>query len=758
MYQDRNDTSDVAIAMMKIIDAEATISWDQEVYKDADGAATITVVDLDENLDCSLVEYVPVFILVNPGSWNQTGSATVNSFCALKQTGGWQRRGAKIESVDYSIRWFNIYEERYVWYPAKSDSLTVFKTLFDVQANLTPVVFFAQETSSSSGVFQLNLNSILDDLGFNSLAVRDVLVAYYLDPNDFDDFKLTAAYIEEKRHSITSFADATRVDVDEYWIGRDPVYVQVIDANANVDPCCPEQVVVHICDPHGEDDAEWLILDEASSNSPVFFSFSGTRLLPVWDALGVGITGLMGGYQLRLDNWKLQVFNEDDVYARYNDVSYEQGANGMSGLGDQDNTTAFPPQIDRVRVFNDVSFDTISIADTEVFDGDSVSMYFLDRQGNHVSGYLNSDCVFIEVLDPDQDEDPLRRERIDAYWDGGQNVPFGPVATEPFDCGNAPYDLDRCVNNLLGRVNIFNDSPTNSLAQDSTKLNNGVSVDHAGWAKLYVLNPRSGRWAAVDLLETGVETGDFVSVICIDLVDVYECVPTLDVRPGDTIVAFYQDPSNHSDSAMVSIKVGIGGGGTPPTQASTAMFVDADGNDVANYTEADLVYVKVIDPSRAGATVLANTVEIAGVEYDVTPFAAADTFITEALNLGLTAGDEITATYTDPTDPTDTSSDTITIIASVLEVIEFYVGPNPFNGECAFGYTGTGTASGMSVDIYDLAGAMVWSAELSDLTEIVWDGTDTSGLPLANGCYIYTIYATDATNSFTGRGKVFINR
>ena len=86
--------------------------------------------------------------------------------------------------------------------------------------------------------------------------MRDVLVAYYLDPNDEDDFKLATAYIEEHQHSITSFTDENRTDKSLYWLGRDPVYVQVIDANANVDPCCPEQVIVHICDPHGEDDAE----------------------------------------------------------------------------------------------------------------------------------------------------------------------------------------------------------------------------------------------------------------------------------------------------------------------------------------------------------------------------------------------------------------------------------------------------------------------------------------------------------------------
>jgi hypothetical protein len=729
MYQDPNDATDVAIGLMKIIDTEATIAWDQQIFKDANTSATITVVDPDENVNCNEIEYVPVFIIVNPGSWNVQTDNAPNSFCALKRTGGVDSETGEV--FNQPIRWYNIYNQAlnadhryYITYDAVQ---------FDTTSEHTPVLFWAQETGVSTGVFQLNLNSILDDLEFDQLFVRDVLVAYYLDPNDFDDFKLATAYIEERQHSITSFTDANRADKDLYWIGRDPVYVQVIDANANVDPCCPEQVVVFVCDPHGEDDAEWLILDETSSNSPVFFTFSGTQLWPVWDALGVGVVGSMGGFQLQLDNWKLEVFNEDEVYARYNDVYYELDGTGLAGLGDIDVTTAFPPVIDRVRVFNDISFDLMSIADTQVYDGATTNMWFLDRQGNRVSGYVNSDCVFIEVLDPDQDEDQYRRERIDGYWDGGQNYPFGPVAEKIWDCG-PDGDGYHPVNYLLGDTTIFNENE---------------------YPKLYILNPRSGHWASVDLLETGVATGDFVSVICIDLVNVYECVPTLGILPGDTIVAFYQDPSNHSDSAMISIKVGIGGGGTPPSQQSTTMFVDADGNEVANYTDADTIYVKVIDPSHAGATLLASAVEIDGTEYDLAPLAGAqnDTFITAGITIDVSAGDTVVAEYTDPTDLTDVSSDTITIIASELAVDEFYAGPSPFDTECTFGFIGTGIASVMSVDVYDLAGNLVYSEELTNVTEIKWNGAG-----LANGAYIYKVYATDGTNTFTGTGKVFINR
>jgi hypothetical protein len=776
MVQDPNDETDVATAMMKIIDTEATIAWDREIYKDGNEAATVIVTDADENLNCNEVEVVPVFILVNPGSWNPANSLdnptsttgdSPNNFCMLKRTGGivGSYTGTTDPAVPATqtmsnrpIRWFNIYNSEkndygtagakdgryYIQYPKAGVFNPAYHgTLFDTASvnGVTAVSFYAQETGPNTGVFQLNLNSLLVDLGFQSLNVRDVLVAYYLDPNDEDDFKLDTAYIEERQHSITSFTDATRQDKKLFWIGRDPVYVQVIDSNANVDSCCPEQVVVHICDPHDEDDGEFWPLDETTSNSPVFFSNAGMELLPVWDALGVGVGNLLGGYQLVLDNWRLEVMNEDDVYVRYNDVDYVDGIQGMLGLGDEDTSTAYSgPRIDRVRVSNDVSFALMSIGDTQVYNGQSVTMYFLDRQGNRVSGYVNSDCVFIEVVDPDQNEDILRRERIDGFWDGGQNLPFGPAAYNYWHCPGPDDTYGHFVNSLLGDTNIFDTTP---------------ATDDNDNAKIYVLNPRSGYWAPLDLLETGVTTGDFVSVICVDLVNVYTCVPTLGALPGDTVVAFYQDPSNHSDSAMIQVKVGIGGGTTPPSQSSVTTFTNATGVAAVNYTDADLVYVKVVDPSHAGATTLADAVTIGTVKYGLAPLAGAtnDTFITIGLDLNLAAGATVTATYKDPTDPTDTSSDTITVIASKLEVTRFYAGPSPAAGPVTFGYEGTGVATVMSVEVYDLAGHLVWANELANVTKVVWECGS-----VANGAYIYLVKATDGTESFSGKGTMFIRR
>jgi len=765
LYVDQDDPTDVALGLMKISDHKSTVEWGREVYHDANEAALVTITDPDENVNCNAVEYVPVFILVNPGSWNPLRATSANDFCSLKRYGGVTDVAGTV--LDQPIVWYSIYHNYdvaagadvwvdlaldgsnqpniagtyYVEYPTAADANVV---AFDTASNsgVTRVMFFAEETGADTGVFHFWINDILTDLGFNSLDVRDVLVAYYVDPNDQDDFSLATAYISEKNHSQLRFTDESRNDESVFWIGRDPVYIEVTDANANTDPCCPEKVVVHVCDPHEIDDTEWLVLDEISSNSPVFFTHIGMRLTSVWDALGIGDGLLLGGYSLRLDNWELEAFNEDRVFARYNDVIYAEAA--IAQLGDVDINTAFPPQIRESRVANDISFDLFEVGDTQVYDGDRMDMYFLDRQGNRISGYANSDCVFVEVIDPDQDEDQQRRERIDGYWDGRQNVPFGPMdfaANRPAGLCEFQDNDTHIVNDLLGDTNMFGDR--------------GVQADQ--WAKLYVLNPRNGQWAAIDLLETGIDTGTFVSVTCIDLVDQYECVPALGVLPGDTILAVYHDPSNHSDLAWIATKVGIGG--ALPT-GSTTTFVDAAGEPVAAYVQGDPIYVQVVDPSIADAGTLADAVTIDGVTYDLTPVAgaAAGTFTTGPLDLDVGAGDTVTATYVDPSNLSDTSSASVTIVAAEFSVDRFYAGPSPFGDETHFGFVGTGLAETFEVAVYDLAGRLVWHTADEDVLSIPWDGRNAGGEPLANGAYVYTIQATGSGGTFTEKGKVFIQR
>ena len=771
LYVDQNDPSDVALALGKITDTEAILQWGREVYRDANEAATLTVTDPDENLNCSEIEMVPVFILVNPGSWNPPQANSAVDFCMLKRFGGVINAAGDPPPNPRPLEWYSFYRNThaatgddvfidlvgsnqpnvagtyYVKYPTLTDFNTGGNpnegiTWFDTASNsgVTRVMFYAEETSADSGVFQLNLNSILRDLGFDSLDVRDVLVAYYVDPNDQDDFKLATAYIEEKNHSVLRFTDYAREDKAVFWIGRDPVYIEVVDANANVESCCPERILVLVCDPHEVDDAEWLVLDELSSSSKVFFTNLGMPLVSVWDALGVGDPGTNGGYSLQLDNWELEAFNEDSIYARYNDVVYAEAQIAL--LGDMNTATAFPPAIESTRVDNDVSFAVFEVGDTQVYDGDQLTMRFLDRQGNPVVGYANSDCVFIEVIDPDQDEDQLRRERIAGFWDGtggaGQNLPHAPWnfdENHPDPCGFADLETHP-VNVLLGDTNIF---------------------DNGQWGKMYVLNPRNGRWAPFDLLETAADSGVFVSVTCIDLVNVVDCAPNLGVLPGDTLIATYQDPSNHSDVGWVSIKVGIGGAAATH---SSLTFVDATGDTVAAYIEGEPIYVKVTDPSVADAGVIPSAVTIGELTYDLAPLPGAPTgtFVTGAIDLATVAGGTITATYMDPTDPNDSSTGTVLIVAGIFAVERFYATPTPFADEVAFGFAGTGLAEQFSVEVYDLRGRRVWSAEAENVLSVAWDGRNDDGELLANGAYIYVVMAAGGDDVFTAKETLFILR
>jgi len=491
----------------------------------------------------------------------------------------------------------------------------------------------------------------------------------------------------------------------------------------------------------------------------------------VWDALGVGIAAT--GFQLVLDNWRLEVFNEDDVMARYNDAAYAVGVTGLGGLGDQNPTalfppplsttdTAFPPQIAVLRVPEDVSFDTFDVGDTQVFEfGGTMNMGFMDAEGREIdpaAGYTNSAAVFVKVFDWDQNEDTSRRERVDAYWDhqlgrmtSGQNPPFGPSNRPPLPPaapGAHPVIFpvaippNSRVNYLLGVRNIF------APGVGGNPTDGTLGTDD--YAKIYVLNPRNGLWAPVDLLEDDVNTGVFVSTVCIDLASQWPGVPTLGVVPGDTIIAVYQDPSNHSDSAWICIKVGCGGAGPGGGERSTTMFVDADGVEVQSYTDAEAIYVKVTDPSHTGAT-LNDAVEIDGVDYDLMKINGA--YMTNALSLGLAAGDTITATYTDPSDPTDTSMDTIAVVASVLSVVNFVVSPNPFDGDVVFSYDGTGVAATFAVSIYDLTGKLLWSVVELDTDEVTWNGVNGDGQAVGKGAYIYVISVENADGAYTKTGR-----
>ncbi len=795
MYIDPDDPQDISTSLIKIEDTTSTVTWPLGNPANATKPVIVRITDLDENLTCE-IEAVPVFFAINPGASVQT-----NTFCLFNR-----------EQV---LRWYNIYMAGGVSGDALlSTSLKNLSTLTTPYGTTTTTLWagLAMETGVGTGVFEFRIEDLSAgfptnvptstvDATYHSFTANDVIVAYYLDPNDADDFQLASCYVDKADINSVWFKGTHS---GEYSLGKDDLQIGVEDLDAST-PCCPDTLTVHICDPHGEDDSASLELTEVGVASS---QFDGTmELLPVWDALG---TTSSSGYQLDITNNRFEAFNEDSIYVRYNGASAHK-----------------------------VSFDLVKVSDTQVFDGDTLNLTFVDASGNAVSFYQSDEIAYIKVVDLDQNENSIRAETIKSYWDGGLNKPFGPGLTSTAN----PY---------IGNTNWTMTNPTADKVF-------GKEVTDSSPAKIYLWNPTNGEWHAVELLETGVNTGVFMSKAGVPLYQtcVSDCLTFAEDK--DTILAFYQDPSNHSDIAIAEIKVDnnasrttfvdkdgnsvseykdtdsayvlvkdrghasettlvdavtidkISGSSYSLTQLSvtdytfitgaiplttlggdtitatyvdpddtddtssdsigvekaladtTAAFVNSTGTIVTSYTEGDSAYVKVVDQSHAGATSLAGALaidKIAGETFSLTPLVIPGgnnyTFISGAISLTGLVDVTITVTYTDPDDPTDTATDSIPVNSAEFGLDFVTVLPNPFTTEVTFSIDGgTGFPDTFLVTVYDLAHHEVWRSEQAPATEITWDGGD-----LANGPYIYVVVITssDLQKPYTKKGMVFINR
>ncbi|MGB9861929.1 MAG: hypothetical protein ACPLRP_06370, partial [Candidatus Bipolaricaulaceae bacterium] len=115
---DRTDERNIDQDQVKIVDTVVKFKAEPAKVQYGCGAGcqniVVTIEDPDENLNCNEIEYVPVFVIINPGSWNPTQTAPVTNFCSLMMYGG----NSGVDSpYDEPIRWYNIYEpERYIRY------------------------------------------------------------------------------------------------------------------------------------------------------------------------------------------------------------------------------------------------------------------------------------------------------------------------------------------------------------------------------------------------------------------------------------------------------------------------------------------------------------------------------------------------------------------------------------------------------------------------------------------------------------------
>ena len=115
---DETDERNIDQDQVKIIDTVATLTVNPSALEYGCGTVcaniTVTINDPDENLDCDKIDYVPFFVIINPGSWNPQTSSVTN-FCSLKMYGGYGSETAT-EDLNQPIRWYNVYDERWIDY------------------------------------------------------------------------------------------------------------------------------------------------------------------------------------------------------------------------------------------------------------------------------------------------------------------------------------------------------------------------------------------------------------------------------------------------------------------------------------------------------------------------------------------------------------------------------------------------------------------------------------------------------------------
>jgi hypothetical protein len=741
---DLTDSRNVDQDQLKIIDTVSALNVTPGKVKYGCGAAceniVVTIKDADENLNCNEVEYVPVFVIINPGSWD----GDVTNFCSLILRGGYDEAGVL---WDEPIRWYNIYEEaRFIDY----DGAPWWNP--DWPTTVLRAVFFAAETSVSSGEFKLDLGNLEDfqealGLGRDARLPPGTTIAfYYIDPNDFDDMDLATIEVDDRPHSQVFITDASGVPISEVKIGHQGLYIRVYDADANVEACCQDKVVVHICDPHNEDDSEYIVIDEISNNSGIFFTQSGVRLEPLWDAVN--------GYQLVFDDWRIQAFNEDTIFVRYNSVDYM--TESLNALGDGDpNDGFFPPEINYDAPRNqywDVSFAKVKVYDYQVFDGATHQMRFLDGNYQPVTKIPISGSLYLEVTDLDQNENPLLRELIFGGWnkDAVGPVDSSPVWTEGAGIFNGlPAGFfNRVVpDNLLG---LYEQSITGILET----------------VKVFMFNAQRGYWERIDLRETAIGSGVFRSTTCVLVSDTRAPGQgNLGAGAGDTIMAFYQDPSNHSDISIISIKVSEGGAGevVPPVVTLKVEF------DRTTYYPGDTVTITVTDEQYSGAAEIVGTNVLVLMDKD-------GSVITSWNRLEAVAGQPgkfrvtyvlpetvkpgtITAKYTDPYMPTRVAQGQATVQPKTLSnVTGIAVSPNPFKTSTTFTIQAEpagAVAEKITIAIYDLTGAKVAEITGANTASVTWNGGN-----LRNGAYIYVAIVEGGSprQTWTFKGFVYIER
>jgi hypothetical protein len=338
---------------------------------------------------------------------------------------------------------------------------------------------------------------------------------------------------------------------------------------------------------------------------------------------------------------------------------------------------------------HDVIYTTARVEDFQTFDGTTLSIQFVDENGNPVQDgdYKVGMDVFIKLYDPNR---------------------------------NTSSDVvDKVVVLVLDR----DSGDWENVILEETGPDTGEFMNRAGLSLQPATSP--------DVIQVNNNR--------------------LEVFDRDVIEAHYQDNFNPKDYSLAWVRLVPQPAGVvigpPPAKV---FFSDATGRQVTEFAVGDTVYVTVQD---AGANTDPNTAEVLVDAITVTNTRTGDFVVVSATetgpDTGLFVSDPITTGAPDSgaqliVEEGDTLqaqynelTATVTIVTRVFACTGAINYPNPFSITTTFEAQGSGIAQ-ITVTVYNLLGQTVAELTASG-TSVTWDGRTAEGQTLASGVYLYQV-------------------
>ena len=445
---------------------------------------------------------------------------------------------------------------------------------YKATASMTPGTYTITGKARAIGVGPVRLDSPIE------VTAAPAVGPGLGDPNDMSDFMLDVADIAEPNPSTIAFTDENGVEKKEFRITED-VYITVRDDDENTDSDRAEVIHVDVFDVNGGQELG-LELVETGLNTGVFRNRDALIL--------VGADVLPPDQDLSNDG-KLAVHNRDTIYVMY---------------ADKESPTYDP---------FDISFDWARIYDCEVFTPEANKIWFTSETWTPIYKVKKGEELFIKIEDCDQNEySELVDSFIATLYDRntgdvetvvmvetgpntgvfhGQGIKMwrpegGMVPAMVGDGVLQIEDRDKIIvwyqdpNNLgdfsLAEAELaprpitpvcfsrtrFTDAQGRDVARYVVGDNVYVTVEDCEENRtpgvvdtikgaLVVENPRTGQSVKPDLIETGPDTGIFLS----------EPITTgppgsgamLEVEPGDTLKATYTDPDDPTDVSSDDVAI-----------------------------------------------------------------------------------------------------------------------------------------------------------------------------------------------------------